>query len=121
MFTKEVCDMAYEEKRCPSCGAIYVKSDGYCKKCWTKLPHDEETEGALLNGIKKDEWREFIGDNADRFIRVFEKNKDKKVFLSFNCAAFFSALGGCFTADCINVPLSLWLPSLALCCLTPSS
>lgn len=70
-------------KICENCGATYIESDGYCKKCWKKISDDVPQ----IRGIAKCDWGKHIGKNADRYMSVFEKHEGKKAFLSLNFAA----------------------------------
>lgn len=76
--------------KCEQCGSICNIKDGYCKKCWKKLPVKEEQQSDyIIDGMGQAELENFIEKNSARYISVFKKNNGKKFFLSFNWAAFF--------------------------------
>lgn len=79
--------------KCEQCGAICNIKDGYCKKCWKKLPaNDEQQNDYIIDGVGQAELENFIEKNSARYISVFKKNNGKKFFLSINWAAFFFAV-----------------------------
>lgn len=75
--------------RCEQCGAICNIKDGYCKKCWKKLPVKDEQEDFIIEGIGQAEWERFIDKNSARYVAVFKKNNGKNFFLNINWSAFF--------------------------------
>lgn len=76
-------------KVCEKCGATYLASVGYCKNCGENVQEDLSKNEVLLEDIKISEWKEYIGKESARYIKVFTKNQGKKVFLSMNWSAFF--------------------------------
>ena len=76
------------EKECKNCGATYIFSDGYCEKCWKRIPITDSSEEDLLDGVRKAEWHYFVDRNASRYVDIYAKNEGKKFFLSWNWAAF---------------------------------
>ena len=77
------------EKICEHCGATYIVSDGYCRKCWKRIPTTTSPKEELLDGVKKADWHFFIDKNASRYVDIYAKNEGKKFFISWNWAAFF--------------------------------
>lgn len=81
--------MPYYERKCPNCGATYVKGDTYCRTCRTPLEAEPESKETELGGIRVSDLHLFIDKNSSRYVEIFTKNKDKKVFFKLNWAAFF--------------------------------
>lgn len=77
------------EKKCEYCGATYIVSDGYCKKCWKRIPTTASPKEELLDGVKKAEWHFFIDKNASRYVDIYAENEGKRLFAGWNWAAFF--------------------------------
>ena len=113
----------YYENRCQNCGTVYKENDLYCSKCGAFLIKPEMREDALLNDIEKSKWCAYIEKKTERYMPIFEKNKDKKFFASPNIAAMLCGVfwlfyrkmyieGLIYTA--INFVLSLILSVLLL-------
>lgn len=80
---------------CPNCGAACKAKDDYCKSCWKRLSVETEPGNSLIDGMSQSEWTDwelFIDKNADRYIEIYKKNHDKKLFPSMNWSAFFFGL-----------------------------
>ena len=78
--------------RCPDCGNTYTPGAKTCRSCGKTLPQPvlagpEDPDN--LEGMPEKDWRDFIGKNADYYLDVFKKNKNKDPFFKFNWATFF--------------------------------
>ena len=113
----------YYENRCQNCGTVYKENDLYCSKCGAFLIKPELREDALLNDIEKSKWCAYIEKKTERYMPIFEKNKDKKFFASPNIAAMLCGMfwlfyrkmykeGAIFIA--VNFILSLLLSAILL-------
>ena len=75
---------------CEHCGAVCRITDGFCQSCWKKLPLPEVVaDDVILDGYGVEEWRRYIGKNADRYVDIYKKHEGKKLFFHINWAAFF--------------------------------
>ncbi len=81
--------MSYFENKCPNCGATVISGDAYCRTCNTPLEFEPIPEEAMLYGVKKSDWHMFIDKNSSRYVELFSKNEDKKIFLHMNWSAMF--------------------------------
>lgn len=84
------------EKKCEYCGATYIVSDGYCKKCWKRIPTTASPKEELLDGVKKADWHFFIDKNASRYVDIYAEKEGKRLFVSWNWAAFFFGVNWLF-------------------------
>lgn len=81
--------------KCPNCGAACKAKDEYCKSCWKKLSVEIQPDESITAGMRQSEWVDwqmFIGKNADRYIEIYKKNHQKKIFPHMNWSAFFFGL-----------------------------
>lgn len=76
-------------RRCTGCGTPYSAWDAYCSVCGAKLVQQPPDEAELLEGIPLSDWHVFIDKNASRYMALFVKHKEKKVFFHMNWAAMF--------------------------------
>lgn len=81
--------MAHISRKCPNCGAPYLAWDAFCSACGTELTPTSPDEEEVLDGVPLSDWHIFIDENASRYMELFSKHKDKKVFFSWNWSAFF--------------------------------
>lgn len=81
--------MSYIENKCPNCGAPFIKGDSYCRTCEAPLQYTPTSEEATMYGIAKSDWHLFVDKNSSRYVEVFSKNEDKKIFFNMNWAAMF--------------------------------
>ena len=81
--------MSYFVNKCQNCGATFINGDSYCRTCHAPLEYAPTPTEVMLNGIKKSEWHLFIDKNSSRYVEVFSKNEDKKIFFNMNWAAMF--------------------------------
>ena len=70
-------------KICKKCGEIAPEGAKNCTTCGAMLYAEEP----IIEGMSSAELHSFIEKNASRYMSVFEKNREKKLFLSFNFAA----------------------------------
>ncbi len=70
-------------KRCDVCGAMCEDNAFVCSAC------GEEFNDARLDGIKISDYASFIDQKSDRYLDIFRKNENKKIFVHTNWAAFF--------------------------------
>ena len=107
------------EKKCEYCGAAYTVSDGYCKQCWKRIPPTASPKEELLNGVKKADWHFFIDKNASRYVGIYAENENKKLFLSWNWAAFFFGVNWmCYRKMYKNAALFAVIYSVLALCVT---
>ena len=81
--------MAYVQRRCAECGAPYSPWHTFCAACGEALVKMPPAEEELLDGVPLADWHVFIDKNASRYMELFQKHKDKKVFFHMNWAAMF--------------------------------
>ncbi|MBR5134721.1 MAG: DUF2628 domain-containing protein [Clostridia bacterium] len=74
---------------CENCGTVGNTDDGYCKNCWKKLVPETEEDDAIIEGIGRSAWKDFIDKNHAYYLPIFEKNEGKKIFVKINWAALF--------------------------------
>lgn len=74
-------------KKCPNCGANIISGNSFCYSCNTSINVNIKNEEIILE--EKSDLDVFIDKNIDRYNKIFTKNQEKKVFISFNFAAFF--------------------------------
>lgn len=76
---------------CSNCGATCKANDEYCKHCWSKIGVKtdlNEPNTATLSQSEWVDWQMFIGKNADRYIEVYKKNYNQRIFPHINWSAF---------------------------------
>lgn len=76
-------------RRCTGCGTPYSAWNAYCSVCGAELVQQPPDEAELLEGIPLSDWHVFIDKNASRYMALFVKHKEKKVFFHMNWAAMF--------------------------------
>lgn len=81
--------MSYFKRNCAVCGTPYSAWSNYCSHCGEPLEPSPPPEEEMLDGVAVSDWHLFIDKNASRYIEVFEKHKDKAVFLHMNWSAMF--------------------------------
>ena len=81
--------MTENVKRCPSCGESNAPNATYCRNCSATLSAPIQETPVALEGTDIGEWRAFIGNNADYYLKVFSKHEGKKLFFHINWAALF--------------------------------
>lgn len=75
---------------CPNCKAICSSAGKPCASCGTYIQRVIETpEEVFSDGEKASDYHAFIGSNAARYMEIFRENKNRRVFLHTNWAAFF--------------------------------
>ena len=81
---------------CENCGVLCRKDAPYCQSCGESFskPSDDssvvfETDEVIADGVTYKDAKEFMQVRTDRFLTVFEKNRDKKLFFSLNLPALF--------------------------------
>ena len=81
--------MTENVKRCPSCGESNAPNATYCRNCSATLSAPIQETPVALEGTDIGEWRTFIGNNADYYLKVFSKHEGKKLFFHINWSALF--------------------------------
>ena len=76
------------EVYCKSCGEKCLDTDSYCKNCHASLIIQDHSDDLPLEGIEIEKWHKFIGKNSSGYIKDFKKHEGKKLFISFNPAAW---------------------------------
>lgn len=74
---------------CKYCGAKCTDQDEYCPKCLKRLPEEKLDKSNIIDGMSEHDVFVFVENDADYYLKTFKKHNNKKVFLSFNLAAFF--------------------------------
>lgn len=82
--------------RCHNCGAECSPNEDYCRRCYAQLSQARDVFDAnsdeTLNGIPVSDYHEMIEINAARYLGIFRKNENKRVFLHTNWSAFFFSI-----------------------------
>lgn len=80
--------------RCENCGALCKSDATYCSSCgesFAKFNNDSviEADEFVADGVTFKAAKEYMQVKTERFLDVFKKNKDKKLFISLNLPALF--------------------------------
>ncbi len=100
--------MSHRSIVCEHCGAVCNEDDGYCKNCWKKLT-PASGEAYILEGAGHSQWADFIDKNKERYMRVFQKNEGKTVFVGWNWAGFVFGLNWMFYRKMYKTALICYL------------
>ncbi len=76
---------------CRTCGYMCPANTDYCPSCHASILRQEHDNEQPIDGIDISQWRKFIVKNSTEYIKLFQRNDGKKVFISFNGGAFFAA------------------------------
>lgn len=78
-------------KRCPNCNAECPLEADFCRRCNASFPRNEEfvsvDSNETINGMSVTDLSLKINKNSARYLKIFRKNQDKKVFIHFNWKA----------------------------------
>ena len=79
--------MAYK-RVCLNCGATCEEDRDYCSRCSGRSGFVKED--IMLEKHKVTLWSTFLNKNCDRYLEIFRKNENNKLFLHTNWAAFLA-------------------------------
>ncbi|MBR2860829.1 MAG: DUF2628 domain-containing protein [Clostridia bacterium] len=74
---------------CKYCGSECTDQDEYCPKCLKRIPEEKLDKSNIIDGMSEHDIFVFVENDADYYLQTFKKHNNKKVFVSFNFAAFF--------------------------------
>ena len=120
--------MSYYERKCLSCGQTVIKGDTVCRACGARLQNNcqyIENEEDTINGVPISDMSLFIDKNSSRYVDIFSKNKDKKIFFNMNWSAFFFNIYWMFYRKMykyalifLAVTLAFYLSLMAIVCIS---